>query len=103
MDEDLIRVIGVEIGLDPAEISEKLTDDMLKDYLEENSYFPILNPLFKSLRFSVMERKGRREILHLFSKVERLIEANHLHHISEYILVYFVLKAISPVTLRRNI
>ena len=68
VDQDLIRVIGDEIGLDPAEISKKLTDDMLKDYLKKNSYFPILNPLLKSLRFSVMGRKGRGEILHLFSK-----------------------------------
>ena len=50
-----------------------------------------------------MERKGRGEVLDLFSKMDGIIETNHLHHISEYILIDFVLKAISPVALRRKI
>ena len=39
-DQDLLRVIGDEIGFDPAENSEKLTDNVFQDYLEKNSYFP---------------------------------------------------------------
>ena len=99
INQDVLDTVEDGIVFHLAEgFEQSLADDMIKEYLERNSFLPDLNRVFNSLEFSAAKEDGRAEVVDLFCKLKRIIKAYELDHISDFVRGYFILKAISPIS-----